>query len=102
MSDINDAATAARALGAHRRRVTTQCEVCGKAIEGTVRRRYCSGACKVRAFRQQRDQGDGERTSDGTVSLVAQLDALRAESQPLDGCVADLLNAAREEQGAPA
>jgi hypothetical protein len=42
-----------RLLAAHRRRVQVTCPECGAPVEGTVRRRYCSPACRLRAARQR-------------------------------------------------
>lgn len=48
---------AARAFGrlnaAKRRIVELTCAVCGTPIAGTLKRRYCSNRCAVRAFRQR-------------------------------------------------
>ncbi len=67
--------TAARLSASRRRRVRTTCAVCGREVEGTTRRRYCSNACKLRAARQQHRAAVAV-TSDGTVPpLVARLDA---------------------------
>lgn len=41
---------AARVLAASRRIVSRHCEMCGKPMKGTVRRRYCSAACDSRAY----------------------------------------------------
>jgi hypothetical protein len=40
-----------RYYAARRRIVTTTCGVCGTPVTGTVRRRYCSNRCQVRAHR---------------------------------------------------
>ncbi len=55
---------AAQILAALRRRVTTTCVVCGNAVQGTTKRRYCSDACRVRAYRtRQQDQQPHEEPS---------------------------------------
>ncbi len=41
---------AARALSAARKRSERQCAVCGKTIEGVATRRYCSNACRLKAY----------------------------------------------------
>ena len=45
-----------RALAALRRLVQRRCPVCGTAFEGAVHKRYCSGACRQRAYRERREQ----------------------------------------------
>ncbi len=45
-----------RDWAARRRQVEHQCEVCGKTFTGLMTARYCSGACRVRAYRE-RQQG---------------------------------------------
>jgi hypothetical protein len=44
----------ARALAAQRRQVSEVCAVCGKTFTATVRRRYCTPACRQAAVRQRR------------------------------------------------
>lgn len=39
----------ARAIAAQRRRVSVTCATCGEVFEGTVRARYCSTNCRVKA-----------------------------------------------------
>jgi hypothetical protein len=43
---------AGRLLAAQRRIVLVTCEECGGQFQGTTRRRYCSNACNVRAWRR--------------------------------------------------
>jgi hypothetical protein len=45
---------AARILASQRRRELVTCEECGKPFEATVRGRYCSNTCNVRAWRRHR------------------------------------------------
>ena len=58
----NPGSEAGRALAALRRRVTVPCTVCGAPITGATHRRYCSDACRSRAYRarkcEQGEQGD--------------------------------------------
>ena len=43
-----------RRMAAHRKRVDTVCERCGKTIEGsTVRRRWCGEQCRWNAAKQR-------------------------------------------------
>ena len=53
---------AAREFGrrnaARRRIVERTCEVCGQPTSGTLKRRYCSNACRNRASRQRRAATD--------------------------------------------
>lgn len=62
---------AARLSAGRRRRVTRACSVCGKLMEGTVRRRFCSDACKLRAQRQK------VRAQQGAPASIERLDATR-------------------------
>jgi hypothetical protein len=48
------ASRAGRELAAHRRLVAVTCPECGTQFEATVRRRYCSNTCNVRAWRRER------------------------------------------------
>jgi hypothetical protein len=50
----NDKNPAAVALVSLRRIVDGTCLVCRAPIRGTVRRRYCSNACKMRAKGQRK------------------------------------------------
>ena len=43
---------AGRRFAALRRIVRKSCRICGREMSGTVRRLYCSNACRVRASRQ--------------------------------------------------
>jgi CheY-like chemotaxis protein len=47
-----EVSTAARFLSAQRRKVARTCEECGKVFQATLRGRYCSNACNVRAWRR--------------------------------------------------
>ncbi len=47
MSNVGDHG---RALAAARRIVESTCEMCGKPIRGTRKRKYCSHACAQRAY----------------------------------------------------
>jgi hypothetical protein len=95
---------AGRQIAAHRQIVTTRCEVCGKEITGTLKRRYCSNACRVRAFRQRHQPAPVPAATagdaDAVPALVAQLDALRAEVSRGQGfeSAADIIRAVREER----
>lgn len=109
MNEQDLMSAAARLSAARRRRVQTTCAVCGREMEGTVRRRYCSAACKLRAVRQRHREAAATVTATTGAAggdagdcedLIIELDALRAESSPLDVCVAELIEAAREEQAA--
>jgi hypothetical protein len=48
---------AGRRFAALRQVVTSRCEICGDEITGTLKRRYCSNKCRVKASRQRR-QGE--------------------------------------------
>ncbi|MBI4497723.1 MAG: hypothetical protein HY689_07495 [Chloroflexi bacterium] len=48
-----------RYRAAQRRVLAGCCVVCGVEFKGTVRRRYCSGRCSVRAYRQRKAQDVG-------------------------------------------
>ena len=50
----------ARALAALRRRVTVPCVVCGTPVTGATHRRYCSAACRTRAYRQRLSEHDSD------------------------------------------
>ena len=52
---------AARLSAGRRRRVKTACALCQRPIEGTVRRRYCCAACKLRAARKRAEDSEMER-----------------------------------------
>jgi predicted nucleic acid-binding Zn ribbon protein len=43
-----------RQLVARRRIVESSCAVCGTAISGTVRRKYCSNRCRVAAYTERK------------------------------------------------
>ena len=45
-----------RALAALRRRVTQTCPVCRRPYAGAAHKRYCSPACRQRAYRQRLEQ----------------------------------------------
>ena len=90
---MNQASTAARELAAMRRRVTKACVECGALMEGTARRRYCSGRCALRASRGRRR---GE-----VPALVAYLDAVREEisgGRVADDRTADIVREARDSR----
>ena len=60
-----DASEIARALAARRRRTERQCVVCGRTIKGVAMRRYCSDACRSKAYRRRKrkvapQEHDGE------------------------------------------
>ena len=40
---------------ARRQQVTRACVVCGQPTTGTKKRRYCSAACRQRAYEQRKD-----------------------------------------------
>lgn len=42
---------AGRVLARQRKKVTVHCAVCGQATEGNRKRKYCSVACSLRAYR---------------------------------------------------
>jgi hypothetical protein len=44
-----------RALAALRRQVTQTCPVCKRPYEGAAHKRYCSAACRQRAYRERRE-----------------------------------------------
>ena len=103
MNEREILSTAARLSAQRRRRVLATCTICGRWFEGTIRRHYCSAACKLRAQRRRRKAAEPARAPIASTlvpPIVAQLDALRAQSRPLDGCVATLIDEAREEQTA--
>jgi hypothetical protein len=53
LTDALDRSELARQLADYPRpRVEVTCEVCDKVFIGSPKSRYCSGACKVRAWRQ--------------------------------------------------
>ncbi|MGI8550648.1 MAG: hypothetical protein ACR2PL_07640 [Dehalococcoidia bacterium] len=99
---------AARLVAQRRRRVSSACTVCGRPVEGTVRLQFCSVVCRLRARRRRLRESEpvttrvpaAEVNFEPVPSLIARLDALRAESQPLDGCIAEVIEAAREERAA--
>lgn len=82
MNDQEILRQAARLSAQRRRRVVAACAVCGLAIEGTVRRRYCSAVCKLRAQRQRLriQRSAAEDASAERPSLADRLAALRAET----------------------
>ena len=49
-----EASEAARTLGARRPRMVVPCDMCGKEVEGTRRRRFCSDTCRVSFARHRR------------------------------------------------
>ena len=52
-----------RALAALRRRVTQTCPVCRRQYAGAAHKRYCSAACRQRAYRERHaDQPQEGRT----------------------------------------
>jgi len=51
---------AGRFLVAARRVVEGECTICGKSFSGTNRRKYCSPACSMHAYRaRKREKGGG-------------------------------------------
>ncbi len=56
---MSQATETARALAAMRPRVSGICLVCGRIMRGYATRRYCSVACKSRAYRERKN---GKRT----------------------------------------
>jgi hypothetical protein len=52
-----------RQLALARRQVESTCEVCGKPIVGTAKRRYCSNTCAVRAHRARHRQGESDQSA---------------------------------------
>ena len=50
MGEKNELSEFGRALAAARRVVERSCASCGKPISGLRHRRYCSNACRQRAF----------------------------------------------------
>jgi hypothetical protein len=44
-------------LARQRKQVTGQCQVCGQSLAGIERKRYCSNACRMRAYRARQRQG---------------------------------------------
>ena len=50
MGEKNELSEFGRALAAARRIVEGTCEMCGKPIKGTRRRRYCGHTCAQRAY----------------------------------------------------
>jgi hypothetical protein len=49
-----------RRLASLRKKVELACPQCGKAVRGNKTRRYCSLACRQRAYRERRDAKAGE------------------------------------------
>jgi len=52
-----------RALAALRRRVEQSCPVCKKPYAGAAHKRYCSAACRQRAYRERLEAKTGEEQS---------------------------------------
>jgi hypothetical protein len=102
---------AARLSAARRRRVTIDCVICGRGVTGTVRRRYCSVACKLRAARQRRDAGTAmksheqrEKVTKNTLPpLIQRLNATReaiARGRVFEDDAATLIREEREAHDA--
>lgn len=51
MNEKDVLSAAGRIMASKRARIVTSCVVCGKKIEGTTRRKYCSAAHAQQAFR---------------------------------------------------
>lgn len=51
---MTDTSEAARQLAAQRKWERRICEVCGAAFEGTTRAKFCSTACKLKAYRRRK------------------------------------------------
>jgi hypothetical protein len=51
-----------RQLVARRRIVEGSCAVCGTAISGTVRRKYCSNRCRVAAYTERKRKRRAKET----------------------------------------
>ena len=49
-----------RALAALRRRVEQTCRVCKKSYAGAAHKRYCSAACRQRAYRERLESKERE------------------------------------------
>jgi hypothetical protein len=49
-----------RALAALRRRVEQTCPVCKKPYAGAAHKRYCSAACRQRAYRERLEARNDE------------------------------------------
>ena len=45
-----------RALAALRRRVTQTCPICKQPYDGAAHKRYCSAACRQRAYRERLEE----------------------------------------------
>jgi hypothetical protein len=67
-----------RYYAARRRIVTTTCGVCGAPVTGTVRRRYCSNRCQVRAHRAR----VRARTGAGTGAVAGAGTSSNANARP--------------------
>lgn len=50
------------ALQAMRKKGIRACTVCGKEMEGTARRKYCSHTCTIRAYRQRVRERHGHKS----------------------------------------
>jgi hypothetical protein len=56
----------ARAIAAQRQTVTSACLVCGSEVVGLKTRRYCSNACRQRAFYAKHVDEQRERMRERT------------------------------------
>jgi hypothetical protein len=52
-----------RALAALRRRVAQTCPVCRKRYAGAAHKRYCSAACRQRAYRERLEAKERDERS---------------------------------------
>jgi len=54
---MKEVSSAGKLLAEQRVTYVRSCEVCGTQIEGVATRRYCSGACRYRAYyRRHREE----------------------------------------------
>jgi hypothetical protein len=99
---------AGRRFAALRQVVTSRCEICGTEITGTLKRRYCSNKCRVKASRQRR-QGEGVAVNHDVVaepmpavsSTVERLAAIRERLAGAGGGdAAEDIRRSREERTA--
>jgi succinate dehydrogenase/fumarate reductase-like Fe-S protein len=88
-----NATGAARTLAARRACVSGECSVCGNAIQGTRRRRYCCNRCAARAYRERRDEG---RIASEVVEELERIRDLVMCDRHFDDDSTDILREARE------
>jgi hypothetical protein len=93
--DEAKATGAARTLAARRLRAVGECSVCGNAIQGTTRRRYCGNRCAAKAYRQRRDKG---RITPEVVKELGRVRELIMRGRQFADDSTDILREARESR----